>query len=164
MPQNLEALGRGEIDVAQLFEPYASMAVRRGVGVILHAASRRGLTSYTTLLATRAGFARLRTELACMERAIGRTQAWLYQHSAAELAALVAPYFKGVAPDDLASALGKYQDAGLWARSTRISRAGFERLALSLRSGGFILRAPAYDDCVADCSHEVAGSAGNAGG
>jgi NitT/TauT family transport system substrate-binding protein len=150
MPQNLEALRQGEIDVAQMFEPYASIAVRQGIGDILHAASGRGLTSYTTLLATRAGVERLRSEFAAMRRAIGRTQSWLADHSAAELAAVVAPSFADVARDDLVSAFRKYEDAGLWSRDTTVTRAGFERLAASLRSGGFISRVPDYDDCVAD--------------
>lgn len=150
MPQNLEALARGEIDVAQMFEPYVSMAVRQGIGEILHAASGRGLTSYTTLLATRAGVERRRAEFASMTRAIGRTRAWLTDHSAAELAAVVAPYFADVARDDLVSALRKYKDAGLWSQDTTVTRDGFQRLAVSLRSGGFISRAADYDDCVAD--------------
>ena len=149
MPQNFEALGRGEIDVAQMFEPYSSMAVRHGIGEILHAASGRGLTSYTTLLATRAGVDRLRVEFASMSRAIGRTQSWLTDHSAAELAAVVAPYFADVARDDLVSAFRKYKHAGLWSRDTTVTREGFQRLAVSLRSGGFIARVPDYDDCVA---------------
>jgi NitT/TauT family transport system substrate-binding protein len=150
MPQNLEALGRGDIDVAQMFEPFASMAVRQGNGEILHAASGRGLTSYTTLLATWAGVDRLRVEFASMSRAIGRTQSWLADHSAAELAAVVAPYFANVARDDLINAFRKYKDAGLWSHDTTVTREGFQRLAASLLSGGFISRVPDYDDCVAD--------------
>ncbi len=150
MPQNLEALGRGEIDVAQMFEPYAAMAVRQGVGEILHAASGRGLTAYTTLLATRTGVARLRAEFGAMKRSIGRMQAWLVDHSAAELAAVVAPYFATVTREDLGSAFQRYKDAGLWSDDTAVTREGFQRLAVSLRSGGFIACVPDYDDCVAD--------------
>lgn len=150
MPQNLEALRRGEIDVAQMFEPYASIAVRQGIGQILLAATGRGLTSYTTLLATRAGVDRLRAEFGSMRRAIARTQSWLADHSAAELAAVVAPYFADVAQNDLVSALGKYRGAGLWSHDTTVTREGFQRLAASLRSGGFISRVPDYDDCVTD--------------
>src|SRR5215469_1143603 len=39
MAENLEALRSGEIDVAQMFEPYASMALKSGIGNILYAAS-----------------------------------------------------------------------------------------------------------------------------
>jgi NitT/TauT family transport system substrate-binding protein len=85
-----------------------------------------------------------------MSRAIVRTQSWVVDHSAAELAAVVAPYFADVARDDLVSAFRKYKDAGLWSHDTTVTREGFQRLAVSLRSGGFISRVPDFDDCVAD--------------
>ena len=44
MASNLEALRNGQLDVAQLFEPYASMALQLGAGHILYAASARGPT------------------------------------------------------------------------------------------------------------------------
>ena len=150
MAQNLEALGRGEIDVAQMFEPYAAMAVRQGIGEIVHAASARGLTSYTTLLATRPAVERLGGEFGAMRSAIGRTLAWLVGHSAAELAEVVAAYFPDVAREDLVAAFHRYREAGLWSSDTGVTREGFQRLAVSLQSGGFIARVPDYDDCVVD--------------
>jgi NitT/TauT family transport system substrate-binding protein len=151
MAQNLEALGRGEIDVAQMFEPYASMAVRQGIGEIVHAASARGLTSYTTLLATRTGIERLRRELALMRGAVERTLAWVRDHSAAGLAEAVGGYFPDVAREDLTAALQRYKNAGLWSDdTTTVTREGFQRLGASLKSGGFISRVPDYDDCVVD--------------
>ena len=45
-------------------------------------------------------------------------------------------------------ALQRYRDAGLWARTSDVSRQGFARLADSLKSGGFISRSHAYEDCV----------------
>ena len=38
--------------------------------------------------------------------------------------------------------------AGLWARHPEVSREGFERLAASLVSGGFISKTYSYEDCV----------------
>lgn len=150
MADNLDALRRRELDVAQMFEPYAAMAVRQEVGDVVHAASARGPTCYTTLLATRAGVEKNKPALAALVRAVARMQAWLAAHDAEELAAVVAPYFSSVSRDDLASAYARYLQAGLWASDTHVSRPGFQRLADSLRSGGFISRVPAYDDCVAD--------------
>lgn len=150
MAENLESLRQGELDVAQMFEPYASMAVRQGIGNILHAASGRGATSYTTLIATREGIARKQPALAALVRAIGHTRTWILSHGADELATVVAPYFPSILREDLASAYDRYRQAGLWACETAVSRPGFQRLAESLLSGGFISRLPAYDDCVAD--------------
>ena len=147
MAENLEALRRNEIDVAQVFEPYVSQASQMGAG-ILYAASARGPTSYTTFLATRDSIRRNRPALAAMVRATRRTLAWLAEHGAGELAEAVAPFYAGTPRDILTSALARYRDAGLWAHAPEVSRQGFARLADSLRSGGFIVRTHRYEDCV----------------
>jgi NitT/TauT family transport system substrate-binding protein len=148
MAENLEALRSGALDVAQMFEPYASMALKSGVGNILYAASTRGPCVYTTFLATRDSIARNRAAFAAMVRAVRRMQSWLGDYSAEELAAVVAPFYPDVASDLLTSALRRYHEAGVWARSPEVSQEGFARLAASLRSGGFISRTHAYEDCV----------------
>ena len=150
LAENLAALARGEIDVAQLFEPFVSQAIATGQGQIILAASSRGDTSYTTFLATRGSVAKNTSAFAAMTRAVGHMQAWLGAHSMDELATAVAPYFGHVPLAVLVAALTRYKAAGLWADTTPISRAGFDRLALSLASGGFISRVPAYEDCVVD--------------
>jgi NitT/TauT family transport system substrate-binding protein len=148
MAENLEALRSGALDVAQVFEPYASMALKSGIGSILYAASRRGPTVYTTFLATRDSIARNRAEFAAMVRAVRRMQSWLSDHGSEELAAVVAPFYPDVASDLLTSSLRRYHEAGVWALSPEVSREGFARLAASLRSGGFTSRIHAYEDCV----------------
>jgi NitT/TauT family transport system substrate-binding protein len=148
MAENLVALHAGELDVAQMFEPYASMALQAGVGNILYAASTRGRTVYTTFLATRDGIARHRAAFAAMTRAVAHMQAWLAEHGADELAGIVAPFFPDVPPAILASSLARYREAGLWSRSPAVSRQGFARLGESLVSGRFVSRMPAYEDCV----------------
>jgi NitT/TauT family transport system substrate-binding protein len=119
-----------------------------GAGNILHAASSRGPTVYTTFLATRDSIRRNRAAFDAMIRATRRTQAWVAEHSAEELADAVAPFYPDVPLDILASSLARYRDAGLWARTPEVSRQGFTRLADSLRSGGFISRMHTYEDCV----------------
>jgi len=148
MAENLEALRSGELDVAQMFEPYASMAVKSGIGNILYAASARGPTVYTTFLATRDSIERNRAAFAAMVRAVRRMQSWLGEHGAEELAAVVAPFYPNVASDLLTNSLRRYREAGIWARSPEVSREGFARLAASLLSGGFTSRIHGYDDCV----------------
>jgi len=148
MADNLEALHKGDLDAAQLFEPYVSMALARGAGEILYAASARGPTVYTTFLATRDGIARNRRAFAAMVRAVRHMQAWLQEHGADELAAAVAPFYPGLSGDLLASSLRRYHQAGLWATHPEVSRQGFARLAASLLSGGFVSRLHSYEDCV----------------
>jgi NitT/TauT family transport system substrate-binding protein len=148
MADNLAALGRGELDVVQMFEPYVSMALQAGAGEILYAANARGPTVYTTFLASRDSIRRSRVAFDAMVRATRRTLSWVAEHDGAELADAVAPYYPHVARELLASSLQRYKDAGLWARTPEVSRQGFARLADSLKSGGFVSSSHVYEDCV----------------
>ena len=148
MADNLQALLRGELDVAQMFEPYVSMVARAGAGEVLYAASSRGPTAYTTFLAGRDSVRRNRAAFESMVRATRRTLVWVAEHSAEDLADAVAPYYPDVPRGILASSFQRYRDAGLWSRTPEISRQGFARLADSLKSGGFISRDHSFEDCV----------------
>jgi NitT/TauT family transport system substrate-binding protein len=147
MGGNVAALRDKRLDVIQVFEPYASLAVRNGAQV-LYAASARGPTVYTTFLATRAGIERNRSAFAAMTRAMARMQDWLLTHDAKDFAATVASLYPDVERDILTSSLDRYLQAGLWSRSTAVSPQGFARLGESLLSGGYISRKPIYADCV----------------
>ena len=150
MQANLEALRAGTLDVIQVFEPYVSMAIAAGFGRIVHAASGRGPTCYTSLIATRDGVERNRAAFRAAIRATARMQAWLTAHDAAELAAVATPYFPHVAPELLRSSLQRYAAAGIWSADPGISRAGFARLAQSILSGGFVRSLVPYEACVAE--------------
>jgi NitT/TauT family transport system substrate-binding protein len=148
MADNLDALRLGKVDIVQVFEPYASMALQAGIGDILYAASARGPTAYTTFLATRDGIEKNRASFAAIVRAVRGMQSWLCDHGAEELAAVVAQYYSDVASDLLISSLRRYHQAGIWATSPEVSREGFARLAAGLLSGGFVTREHRYEDCV----------------
>jgi len=148
MADHLDALRQGKVDVAQLFEPYVSLALRSAAGDILYAASSRGPTSYTTFLTTRDSIVKKRETFAAMVRATRRTLTWVAEHSAEELAAAVASFYPDVTREVLTTSFQRYGDASLWARTPDVSRQGFFRLAESLKSGGFISRMHSYEDCV----------------
>jgi NitT/TauT family transport system substrate-binding protein len=148
MPTSVAALCDGRLEVAQLFEPYVSMALRAGAGNILYAASARGPTVYTSFIASRDRIAREPEAFAAMTRAVQSMQVWLGTHGPDELAAITAAYYPDVPPDILAGALRRYGEAGIWAGSPAMSREGFGRLAESLVSGGFLRRMPSYEACV----------------
>ena len=148
MASNLEALLQGRLDVAQLFEPYVSQALAAGGMRILHAASERGPTAYTSLIATRDGMARKPQAMAAMVRATARMQAWMAAHSADQLADVAAPYFPRVERWLFNESIRHYAAAGIWATDPVISRQGFARLAQSVKSGGMVRTLIAYDECV----------------
>jgi NitT/TauT family transport system substrate-binding protein len=147
MGGNRAALREKRLDVIQVFEPYASLAVRDGAKV-LYAASTRGPTVYTTFLATRAGIEGNRSAFAALTRALRLMQNWLGENGAEKLAEAVAAFYPDVPREILTDSFNRYRQGGLWSRSTGVSRQGFARLGDSLLSGGYISRPPVYADCV----------------
>jgi len=155
MARNYNALREGDLDVMQAFEPFVSMAEQDSAGDVLYAASTRGPTAYTAFIATRNACATYGGEFAAMTRATAKMLAWLYANPADELAKAVTTFFPDVPQDILARSLGRYKDAGLWSRETRMNPQGFARLAQSLHSGGFIARVPGYDECVEPTLNDI---------
>ena len=149
MPQQVEALAAGTLDVVQLFEPYASHALADG-NAILYAASSRGPTAYTAFITSRDSAAKRRDEFAALTRATQAMLDWLVQEGPTRLARVTASFFPDVPHELLRSAFERYYRADLWSRTTALSELGFERLAHSMHSGGFIARRTTYAECVQD--------------
>jgi NitT/TauT family transport system substrate-binding protein len=133
----------------QAFEPYVSIALQKGYGRILYAASTRGPTAYTSLIATRDGLEHKADGMRAMTRAIRSMQTWMLTHDPSELAAVVAPYFPHIDASLLDTSIRRYAKAGIWAKEPELSREGFMQLARSVHSGGFVPALCAYEDCVA---------------
>jgi NitT/TauT family transport system substrate-binding protein len=147
MPENLAGLLAGDIDVAQLFEPFASQAEASGAAV-WHAQASRGPTSYTAFYATRAALAAKRRPFIGMVRALAAMQAWLHTAPVAEVAATVAPYFEGLDRALLQSGIARYRDLGVWARDPVFPQAAFDSLEGAMLATGAIPRRPGFAACV----------------
>ena len=97
MAENAAALRTGEVDVIQIFQPYAKELELSGAGHVWYAAANRGPTAYTTLNTTREYAERNPETLAGMCRAMYRTQKWIHAHDGRALAKLVSAYFPDLA-------------------------------------------------------------------
>lgn len=148
MQQQGEALSAGKVEVVQLFEPFVSQIEASGQGNLLYAASSRGLTLYTTFIASRAGAARNAAAFAALDRAVGAMQRWLFAATPAEIADVVEGLFPGVARAILESAIMRYRSTGVWSSQTEVSVEAFNRLADCLLRGGFIRTPGSFADCV----------------
>lgn len=142
--ENVAALARGEVDVVQVFEPFASA----GAGHVWYAQASRGPTSYTTFYARRALLATRRDELLRMVRAIYGTQKWIADADGAQIAEAIAGYFEGVPMAVLASACTRHKALGIWGRDPHLPRTGYDRLRASLVSGGFVSPGTDYEIAV----------------
>lgn len=148
MQQQAEALASGKIDVVQLFEPFVSQIESEGKGNLLYAASSRGVTLYTTFIASKAGAARNAPAFAALDRAVGAMQRWLFAATPGQIADVVGDLFPGVTRNVLESAIRRYLSTGVWSARTEVSVEAFNRLADCLLRGGFIRSPGSFADCV----------------
>ena len=139
--RNMAALRGGELDVVQLFQPFAEELIASGDGHLWYAAATAGPCSYTSFYARR-GTARAKTrrdaERWCARYTAPRNGCTLQPPEA--LADVVAALFPDVAPPLLRAALARYHALGIWGRDPILPRAGYERLEAGLVSGGFVRR------------------------
>lgn len=148
MADNLDALRDGHIEAAQLFEPAVEQALAAQIGYLWHSASSRGRTTYTAFVTTSDRLVKCAEPLLRMVRAIYRTQKWIGDQAAPEIAAAIAPFFPTLDCDVLAGAIARYQAQGVWGRDPALPEHGFDRLRRGLVSSGFIRRPVAYQTCV----------------
>ena len=149
MAENAAALERGEIDVVQVFEPYAEALVSGGHGHVWHRFSARGDIAFTTFYTTRRFAAERRGACMALARAMAAALERLHAREPAETAALVGPAFFPELPlESFTRIVARYREAGLWPRGTALPVAAYGRLKAALLAGGLIARDVPYDDAV----------------
>lgn len=147
MAQNAAALTAGEVEVVQVFEPYARQLADAGSGHIWYASADRGPTSYTSFNTTRAFLERNPDVALRMTRAMHRTLKWVAAHDGRALAAAITDYFPDLPAATLAACCDGYKARGLWNRSPVLQRAGLEWLRDAMLAAGAIKTRFAYEDC-----------------
>ena len=147
MAENAAALRAGEVDVIQVFQPYARSLVDEGAGHVWYAAAARGSTSYTTLNTTRGFIERNPDTVLRMTRAMYRVLQWIAIHDGAALAQKVASWFPDVPERTLVGCCEDYKALGLWNAAPVQNRSGFEWLRDAMRASGAIQRDVTYAEC-----------------
>lgn len=140
MAENVAALRRGQLDVVQVFEPWADRLTQPGHGHVWHRFSTRGDIGYSTFYTTRGFVERSRNHCRRLVRGMARAQRAFHAASPADIAAALAAFFPDLAPDAIARIIAAYRDAGLWARNPDLPLAAFLRLKAALVSGGMVHR------------------------
>jgi NitT/TauT family transport system substrate-binding protein len=146
MSENVKLLSAGEVDVIQVFDPLAQIAVDEGFGHIWYAAASRGPATYTTLNTTRSFLQRDPDSLLRMTRAIYRTQKWIAAHDGRELAEVVASYLPDIPLQTLATCCNRYKAGGIWNTNPLQQRAGLEWLRDAMLACNAIRTKFAYED------------------
>ncbi|MBM3357050.1 MAG: ABC transporter substrate-binding protein [Betaproteobacteria bacterium] len=148
MAENAAALRAGEVDLIQVFEPYARSLILEGAGHVWYAAANRGVTSYTTLNTTRAFIERNPDTVLRMTRAMYRTLKWIAAHDGRDLAEAISACLPEIPVPVLAACCNEYKSLGLWNRTPVMSREGLEWLRDAMLGAGAIRTRFAYEDCV----------------
>jgi NitT/TauT family transport system substrate-binding protein len=148
MADNAAALRRGELDVVQLFEPFAEELIAAGEGHLWYAAATRGPTAYTSFYTRRSVLAARRDEMKKMVRGLYRTQKWLHTQPPEALADAVQSFFPSVPPTLLRAAVARYRTLGIWGRNPILPRAGYDRLKAGLVSGHFVKQGAPFEQAV----------------
>ncbi|MBI4204153.1 MAG: ABC transporter substrate-binding protein [Betaproteobacteria bacterium] len=148
MAENAAALAAGEVDVIQVFQPYARNLVDAGAGHIWYAAANRGLTSYTTFNTTRSFIEQNPDAVLRMTRAMYRTQKWIAAHDGRDLAEAIAAYLPDIAVPALAACCNDYKALSLWNANPVMRREGLEWLRDAMLAAGHIRTRLAYEECV----------------
>jgi NitT/TauT family transport system substrate-binding protein len=148
MAENVAALRAGQVDVIQVFEPFASLLLADKAAHVWYAAANRGLTSYTTFYARRGILRDRRDEVARMVRAIDRTEKWVAAVDAAAIAAAIAGYFSEMPAAILVASCTRYKTLGIWNDAPMLARKGYERLRESLVSGRFVSSGTSFETAV----------------
>lgn len=150
MARNLRAYLRREVDVVQVFEPYADQLVQEGHGHLWHRFAERGDIGYTTFYATRRVTRARRDDCRRLVAGMARAQAALFRATPAALADAVAEFLPDVPRTALARMIAGYRASGLWARRPDLPPAAYLRLKAALVSGGLIRRDPPYETVIDD--------------
>jgi NitT/TauT family transport system substrate-binding protein len=144
MAENAEAVAAGALDVAQVFEPLASLLEGQGRAHVWHVAAGRGSTAYTTFVATADRLRSRRAEFRAMLRGLTRTLAWVAASPAEALAETVAPSFPDLSTALLARCLARYKALGIWTADPFYPEEAFARLETAMHSAGAIRRRPGF--------------------
>jgi NitT/TauT family transport system substrate-binding protein len=146
MAANAAALRAGEVDVIQVFEPFARNLVDEGAGHVWYAAASRGPATYTTLNTTRAFLERSPDTALRMTRAIYRTQKWIAEHDGRDLAQAIAGYLPEIPAPTLAACCDGYKVRGVWNANPIQQRTGFQWLRDAMLACDAIRTKFAYED------------------
>ena len=137
-----------ELDVVQLFEPYADDLVEKGAGHIWHRFAARGDIAYTSFYTTRRFASDQRDACRALVRGIASAQQALHRETPAAIAETITGFFPECSTAQLARIIGAYRKSGLWARTPALPAEAFVRLKEALLSGGLIGYDAPYDDLV----------------
>lgn len=144
-------------DYVTIFEPTATMLMQEGRGYILASVGEAsGEIPYTAYFASKSFIAEKPELIQSFVDAIYEAQAWVYTHTAREIAEAVAPSFPDSDLDTLETVIQRYKDIDAWSKTPIMSEESFVRLQeVMIEAGELDSMVPFEDLVVNDFAEEA---------
>lgn len=131
------AFSSGTGEYVQLFEPTASIFEKEGIGyVVASFGVESGHLPYTVFMTKQSYIKKHNDVVQSFTNAVYKAQTWVEEHSAEEIADVVAPYFENVDRDIMISSIARYKEQGSYATDPIVDEAEWNNLLDVMTSAG----------------------------
>ena len=134
---------------AQAFEPMVVQAVAENRGHrVASVGALAGPMPYTAFMAPASYIEKNPAAIQAFTNAIYKGLIWTHTHSAAEIAALIAPDFKDVPVATIEAVIAEYKKVKIWATDPLLSREGMDQMMGLMVDGGILKQSFPYTQLV----------------
>lgn len=131
------AFSSGTGEYVQLFEPTASIFEKEGIGyVVASFGVESGHLPYTVFMTKQSYIDKNKDTVQSFTDAVYKAQLWVAEHSAEEIADVVAPYFDSVDRDIMISSIARYKEQGSYATDPIVDEQEWNNLLDVMTSAG----------------------------
>ncbi len=139
----------GTGDYVALFEPTASAMEQEGKGYILASiGAETEEIPYTAYFAKKSFLEKNSDLVQRFTDAIYQGQQWVAEHSAREIAEVIAPSFPDTDVDLLTTVVERYQQIGVWSEDPVLKEASFDLLQTVISEAGELKQKAPYDQVI----------------
>lgn len=141
------AFASGEADYTTLFEPLASTFELQGNGYVLESVgSLAGYIPYTCYSALGSYIEKNPDTIQGFSNALYKGMVWVNEHTALEVAEVIAPQFPDADKEFIAKIVQTYRDIGAWNPDLVLGEDGYNRLIDIMKTAGEIEEGAPYDE------------------
>lgn len=143
------AFASGDYDYVQLFEPTASIFEAEGQGhIVASFGEESGAVPYTVFMTKQSFMEKEDQAVEAFTRAIYKAQQWVDEHSAEEIAEVIAPYFEETDVEMLTLSIDRYKAQGSFATDPILDEEEWNNLQGIMKEAGELPQNVPYEDLV----------------
>ncbi|MFC0187789.1 ABC transporter substrate-binding protein [Fictibacillus aquaticus] len=143
------AFASGTGDYVQLFEPTASLFEQQGIGYIVASfGTESGKIPYTTFMSKESYLKENRETMQKFTRAIYKAQLWVENHTAAETAKVIAPYFEDTTIELIETVVDRYKSQHSFALNPILDEEEWNNLQNIMKEAGELPKEVKHEELV----------------